>query len=182
MRWLDRARRTSARIAALAALACAAAFAPAALAQVADSARLVIRDPHYGDTLFHFYQSHYFSAVTGLMASQHFDRVSQHADEAEVLRGGLLLSYGLHAEAGAIFARLIDKGAPPAVRDRAWYYLAKIRYQRGLPSEAEVALARVEGRLPGELQDDRWLLQAQLLMARGDYAAAAAVLRDLSNA
>lgn len=182
MRWLDRARRTSARIAALAALACAAGFAPAALAQVADRARLVIRDPHYGDTLFHFYRSHYFSAVTGLMASQHFDRVSQHADEAEVLRGGLLLSYGLHAEAGAIFARLIDKGAPPAVRDRAWYYLAKIRYQRGLPSEAEVALARVQGRLPGELQDDRWLLQAQLLMARGDYAAAAAVLRDLSNA
>ena len=69
MRWLDRARRTSARIAALAALACAAAFAPAALAQVADRARLVIRDPHYGDTLFHFYRSHYFSAVTGLMAA-----------------------------------------------------------------------------------------------------------------
>jgi hypothetical protein len=181
MRWLDRARRTSARIAALAALACAAGIAPTGPAQAADDPRLVIRDPHYGDTLFHFYQSHYFSAVTGLMASQHFGRVSQHADEAEVLRGGLLLSYGLHTEAGAIFARLIDKGAPPAVRDRAWYYLAKIRYQRGLASEAEAALARIEGRLPGELNDDRALLQAQLLMVRGDYAAAAAVLRGLRD-
>jgi hypothetical protein len=181
MCWLDRARRTSARLAALVALACAAAFAPASLAQAAEGTRVVIRDPHYGDTLFHFYQSHYFSAVTELMASQHFGRVSQHADEAEVLRGGLLLSYGLHAEAGAIFARLVDKGAPPAVRDRAWYYLAKIRYQRGLAREAEAALARVQGRLPSELQDDRLLLQAQLLMARGDYAAAAAVLRELSD-
>ena len=181
MRWLDRARHTSARIAALAALACAAGIAPTGPARAADDPRLVIRDPHYGDTLFHFYQSHYFSAVTGLMASQHFGRVSQHADEAEVLRGGLLLSYGLHTEAGAIFARLIDKGAPPAVRDRAWYYLAKIRYQRGLASEAEAALARIEGRLPGELHDDRALLQAQLLMVRGDYAAAAAVLRGLSD-
>ena len=39
-------------------------------------------------------------AITGLMVSQHFDRVAPHADEAEVLRGGMLLSYGMHQEAG----------------------------------------------------------------------------------
>jgi len=66
----------------------------------------VLKDPHYGASLFHFYQEHYFSAVTSLMVSQHFERVAQHADEAEVLRGGLLLSYGLHREAGEIFAAL----------------------------------------------------------------------------
>ena len=88
-----------------------------------------------------------------LMVSQHFDRVARHADEAEVLRGGMLLSYGMHREAGEIFARLIDKGAPPPVRDRAWFYLAKIRYQRGYLAEAEgrarphrQALARRAGR------------------------------------
>ena len=48
------------------------------------------------------------------MVSQHFQRVARHADEAEVLRGGMLLSYGMHREAGEVFARLIDKGAPPA--------------------------------------------------------------------
>ena len=78
------------------------------------------------------------------MVSQHFDRVAQHADEAEVLRGGLLLSYGLHKEAGEIFAQLIEKGAAPPVRDRAWFYLAKIRYQRGFLAEAEEAMARIE--------------------------------------
>ena len=63
-----------------------------------------IRDPHYGDTLFHFFQERYFTSVTTLMTSQHFNRVSQHADEAEVLRGGMLLSYGLHREAGEILS------------------------------------------------------------------------------
>ena len=84
----------------------------------------VIQDPHYGDTLFYFYQDRYFTAITGLMTSQHFNRVALHADEAEVLRGGMLLSYGMHKEAGAIFTQLIEKGAPPPVRDRAWFYLA----------------------------------------------------------
>jgi len=131
---------------------------------------------HYGDTLFNFFQDKHFSALTGLMTSQHFDRLAPQGDEAEVLRGGLLLSYGVHGEAGQIFASLIDKGAAPSVRDRAWFYLAKIRYQRGLPAQAEAALQRIEGRLPAAMAEERGLLHAQLLMARGDFAAATNVL------
>lgn len=140
-----------------------------------------IRDPHYGDTLFHFFQERYFTSVTTLMTSQHFNRVSQHADEAEVLRGGMLLSYGLHREAGEIFAQLIEKGASPAVRDRAWFYLAKIRYQRGYLPEAEDAIARIENNLPPELVEERGLLQANILMARGDFGGAANSLNALAG-
>ncbi|HKX44892.1 MAG TPA: tetratricopeptide repeat protein, partial [Burkholderiaceae bacterium] len=135
-----------------------------------------IRDPHYGDALFHFFQDHYFTSVTTLMTSQHFDRVAHHADEAEVLRGGMLLSYGLHREAGEIFAQLIEKGAEPPVRDRAWFYLAKIRYQRGYLDQAQDAIARIENHLPPELREERALLQANILMARADYAGAASAL------
>jgi tetratricopeptide (TPR) repeat protein len=155
--------------------------APVAATAAEPSTPHTVNDPHYGDTLFHFYQERYFSSVTGLMVSQHFDRVSRHADEAEVLRGGLLLSYGMHREAGQIFAQLIEKGAAPAVRDRAWYYLAKIRYQRGFLAEAESAITRIEARLPSELEEDRGLLHAQLLMARGDFAGAVALLGPLTQ-
>ena len=139
-----------------------------------------IKAPYYGDALFHFFQDHYFTSVTTLMASQQFDRVSHHDDEAEILRGGMLLSYGLTKEAGQIFARLIDKGASPKVRDRAWFFLAKIRYQRGYLPEAENALAQVENNLPTALEEERILLQANLLMSHGDYTAAADVLNGMS--
>ena len=174
---------------------CAAAFAVAALWPAAAAAAWwpfssaapegppphVIEDPHYGDTLFHFYKGRFFTAVTGLMVSQHFERVPKHADEAEVLRGGLLLSYGLHREAGEIFAKLIEKGSSPAVRDRAWYYLAKIRYQRGFLPEAEQAVDQVEKYLPPELEEERGLLKANLLMARGDYATAITALEGMAK-
>ena len=140
-----------------------------------------VKDPHYGDTLFHFFQDRYFTSITTLMVSQHFERVSHHADEAEVLRGGLLLSYGLHREAGEIFARLIETTTSPAVRDRAWFYLAKIRYQRSFLAEAEEAIDRVQKNLPADLEEERGLLKANLLMARGDYAGAATVLNGLSG-
>ena len=123
--------------------------------------RSVVQEPHYGDTLFHFFQDQLLHRRHGpddVAALQ--PRAAQHADEAEVLRGGMLLSYGMHKEAGEIFAQLIERGAPPPVRDRAWYYLAKIRYQRGFIAQAEEAMARIEKNLPAELEEERVLLQS----------------------
>ena len=124
---------------------CAAAFGAAAAAEPAPSANTLpfsvraVGAPHYGDTLFNFYQDHFFNAITGLMVSQHFKRVAPHDDEAEVLRGGMLLSYGLHDQAAEIFAKLIERNAPPAVRDRAWFFLARMRHQRGSVQTAQEA-------------------------------------------
>ena len=174
-------KRTLLRLCAAALMVSAAWSGTAVAADVPPVQPHVVQDPHYGDSLFQFYQGRYFTSVTGLMVSQHFDRVSRHADEAEVLRGGLLLSYGLHREAGEIFAKLIEKGATPAVRDRAWYYLAKIRYQRGFLPEAEQAVGQIENNLPADLEEERGLLQSNLLMARGDYAAAITVLGGMSG-
>lgn len=158
----------------------AAAAAAPACAQDKPAPKTV-QAPHYGDTLFQFFQDRHFDAITGLMVSQHFARLSPHDDEAEVLRGGMLLSYGLHREAGEVFARLIERNAAPSVRDRAWYFLAKIRWQRGLVAEADEALAKVENPLKGGLEDDHQLLRAQLRMAQGDYAQAATILEAIKD-
>jgi TolA-binding protein len=139
----------------------------------------VVQDPHYGEVLFQFYQDEYFNAIVELMASQQLGRVWHHEDEAEVLRGGLLLSYGMHKQAAAIFSQLIERHAAPEVRDRAWFFLAKIRYQRGLDADAETALDQVAHLLPAPLEEQRQLLKAQLLMARGAYADATKVLDAL---
>lgn len=156
-----------------------AATAPAAGG--GDGARHEVHDPYYGQALFDFFQDRYFSSLTELMVSQHFGRLPHHSDEAEILRGGLYLSYGLHREAAAIFSRLIDQGAPPAIRDRAWFYLAKIRYQRGLLTQAEESLGRIRAPLPADLEIERALLKGNLLMGRGDYTGAADALQPLAT-
>lgn len=176
-------RPLGAALAAAALLACSAVSAapPKPWPVPANEKARPVEAPYYGDALFHFFQDRYFTSITTLMASQHFDRVAAHRDEAEILRGGMLLSYGLHKEAGEIFAKLIEQGASPAVRDRAWFYLAKIRYQRGFLAEAEDAMARIEKNLPPALAEDRLLLQSNLMMARGDYAGAAGLLQGVAK-
>lgn len=136
-----------------------------------------IRAPHFGDVLFQHFQSRWFGALGSLMTSQHFQRLGEHSAQAELLRGGLLLDWGQHDEAAVVFAQLAERH--PTHRDRAWVGLARARWQRGLVDEAEAALARVQAPLAGERDDERLLLQAQIHLARGRAAQAAATLQPV---
>ena len=137
-----------------------------------------IRDLDYGDVLFHFFQDDYFGALVRLEAASDLGRMPHHDAEAELLSGGLYLSLGLHAEATRIFNRVLDGSVPGSVRDRARFYLARIGYQRGYYDQAWDNLLRIDSTLPGSLESERRLLEANVLMAQGRYADAAAVLRD----
>lgn len=135
--------------------------------------------PFWGDVLFRVYQGQTFGALTTLMASRHFERIAPHDDEAEATRAGLLVAYGQHAQAEALFIELAERGSTPAMRDRAWLAVARLRWQRGLVDQAEAALQRVGDALDAGQQDERALLAAQLRLAAGDAAGAAARLQVL---
>ena len=135
-----------------------------------------IRDLDYGDVLFHFFQDDYFEALVRLEVSQQLSRLPGHAAEAALLAGGLYLSLGMHAEARQRFERLLAGPVPQSVSDRAHFYLARIGFQRGYLEEAERSLGSIRGVLPGELEAERRLLAANVLMALGRFGDAAASL------
>lgn len=136
-----------------------------------------IEEAHYGEVLYYFYQERYFPAIVRLLAAQEKARLEHHDDEAELLLGGLYLSYGQHLKAAGIFERLLAGNVAPDIRDRTWFFLAKIRYQRAYPAQAERALANIEGKLPASLEAERQMLMAQLLIDGGRYDEAIELLQ-----
>ncbi len=167
-------------------LAAALVAAGASLALPAQAAEwpepAVVEDAHYGEVLFYFYQEQYFPAIVRLLAAQERARLEHHADDAELLLGGLYLSYGQHFKAADIFERLLAGDAAPAVRDRTWFFLAKIRYQRAYPEAASEALANIKGELPGPLEAERQMLAARLLIDGGHFDEAIARLQQWEGA
>jgi Tfp pilus assembly protein PilF len=160
---------------AAAALALPAADAPAARER---GDGIVVQDLAYGEVLFEFFKEDYFTALTRLTAAQQRGELEHHGAEAELMLGGLYLSYGQHRLAGEIFERVLEQSVDPAVHDRAWYFLAKIWHQRGYLSEAGAALARIAGELPEQLEPERRMLGAQVLMDQGRFAEALASLES----
>jgi hypothetical protein len=137
----------------------------------------VVEDLHYGDVLFYFYQEDYFQAITRLLAAQELHRIPHSEDEAELLLGGLYLSLGEHVEAGRIFDALLNSHTTEAVRNRAWYYLGKVWYERGYLQESERALRQVSDQIDPRLDAERYMLLAQLLMRENRYDDAITALR-----
>jgi hypothetical protein len=162
----------------LAGLALALATAPA-LARRHDPEKLPeirIRDLHYGDALFHYYQHDDFEALTRLSAYEYWKRMPHHEEDAQLLIGGLYLALGMHNEAGRRFEVLLRDPVPSGVRNVAWFYLAQVWYARGYLDEAGKALERVNGRMSGELEAQKELLLGNVLIHQGKLDAAIALL------
>lgn len=137
---------------------------------------IVVRDLHYGDVLFHFYQGEDFEALTRLNAYRQWSLTPNHDAEGELLLGGLYLSLGMHNEAGERFERLLTRNLPQDVRNRAWFYLAKIWYARGYLDRAERAIRSIDGVLTPELEAERLHLLANTLMRQERFDEAIALL------
>jgi len=137
---------------------------------------IVVQDPHYGEVLFYFYQDDYFPAIVRLLSAQLQQQLNNHLQQSELLLGGMYLSYGQHLDASDIFHRLLADNVQPEIRDRTWFFLAKIWIQRGYLDKAEDALDRLSDDLPDNLRREARMLHGQILIDTGRYGEAIALL------
>ena len=148
--------------------------APAVPAAAPDTlAPIEVRDLHYGDVLFEFYNGDLPNALLKLRVYEAQGLLRHHADDAKLLLGGLYFSQGQHLEAGRLFAEVLDRpGVPPTVRDRARFLLGKVWYQRGYYAKAEQVLRQTGNTLMPEWAAERqqWLAQALLQQGKFDEA------------
>jgi tetratricopeptide (TPR) repeat protein len=138
----------------------------------------LVQDAQFGEVLFYFYQEDYFPAIVRLLAAQKQTQLENHVDESELLLGGLFLSYGHHLRAAEIFERLLAENVEQDIRDRTWFFLAKIWHQRGYLDESQRALDKIESEMPEPFEAERYMLQAQLHIENSRHDQAIALLGD----
>ncbi len=137
------------------------------------------RDLHYGEVLFHLYQHDLLTTLTRLQVAEEQGHLHHHRDEAKILEASLYLNYGMQREAQTLFEALLDKqGIPLDIRNRAWFQLARIAFQKGHYEDSAAALSHIKGPLKREQEGRHQLLKAELLMAQQRYPEAAALLQQ----
>lgn len=121
-----------------------------------------------GTILYQFYQKEYFEALVedAYLTSQKNPLVI--SEEGVLLKGGMLLSYGLPDEADKIFTQLLKNTREEKTKNSAWYYLAKLYYSKFDHARAKKALNNVDGKVPRDINIDYHYL-VTLLDNDGDY-------------
>lgn len=140
-----------------------------------------VYDLRYGETLFNFFQQKYFSAITNLMVAEVRSPIKVQGEDPNLLLGGLYLAYGMHNDASNLFQGLLSSDTLPTSHDRAWYYIAKLRYLKGYTPQAEIALTKIKDTLPEEREAERLHLLANVYMKQKNYTKAIEVLKDFSG-
>lgn len=151
---------------------CVAALCPA----VALKAVALPIEPHvqsrpeleFGTVLFDYHQQDYFSAL--IEYDYHYAQKNREATQptGRLLSGGMMLSYGMGREPEKIFNQLLQENTPEEVRNRAWYYLAKLYYNKSDPEKAYETLERIHGNISPELHFDYHYL-ATLIKSDGSH-------------
>lgn len=128
-------------------------------------------DLAYGVALYEYYQGNAFEALTRLNVASAEGGIDGHGDHPALVEGGLMLSYGMTHEAGALFRELLDDNAAvaPGTRNQAWFYLGKVFYLELDSTAARDALERVDDELLRHESDElyhEWLyLRGQLALS-----------------
>src|SRR5438270_5942311 len=149
-----------------------------------------LRDPYFGEALYHAYQGQYFDALQRLdteLAQYHvldepkLDTLHYHINDAEFSVGDFELDYRMHHRAGRAIKRVLEGAVDDAVRNEAAFRLARIHFQKDQFDDALQALERIHGAVPEKIKDDVEFLRANIYMATGRPSEAVEVLNHLQN-
>lgn len=138
----------------LGAALCMTVCPPLVLASPAQSQIHSRADLEYGTVLFEYYQQDYFNGLIEQAYAAAVDNSRAQGHRGQLLKGGMALSYGMPDVAQNIFDRLLASEPEQQLRNRAWYYLAKIYHSHSKPNEAFAALENIKGNLPPDLHLD----------------------------
>src|SRR5437867_1168028 len=149
-----------------------------------------LRDPYFGEALYHVYQGQYFDALQRLdteLAQYHgldeprLDTLYYHINDAEFAVGDLELDYRMHQRAGRAVKAVLEGAVDESVRNEAAFRLARINFQKDQLDDALQALARIQGAVPEKIKDDVEFLRANIYMATGRAGEAVKVLQQVRN-
>jgi tetratricopeptide (TPR) repeat protein len=125
-----------------------------------------VKDLHYGDVLFYFYQDDYFDSITRLLAAQQLERLPHTEGRGRAVAGRLYLSLGEHVEAGKIFEALLNSNVSEAVRNRAWFFWARSGINAVTCTNPSARLHQVSDKIQPRISAERYMLLAQLMLRR----------------
>lgn len=112
----------------------------------------------YGVVLYDYFQRNYFSALVEYEYSYSQNNEVALAPSGRVLKGGMMLSYGMPQASQELFNVLLDSTASRDVSNRAWYYLAKIYYNKSEFKNANDALNKIDSIVPDDIFFDYYYL------------------------
>lgn len=138
-----------------------------------------IKDLAYGTSLYHYFQGKQLDAIVDIKVAKQRNSLQNESENAELLLGGLYFEYGLTNEAEGIFQNLLDETISTSTRNKVWFNLARVLYEKTQYSQTEQLLSRISDRLPAQHEAEKQHILTNLYLHNKQYDKAAEATRQI---
>ncbi len=122
-----------------------------------------LQDLAYGDILYDYYRGHEISALTKILIAKKENQLSHHKNNAELLAGVLYLNLGMVIKAKSIFKKLLtEEDLKNELLAKLDFYLGKLHYKQHDYKNSELRLTRIYPFLDIELQNESFIMLANI--------------------
>jgi len=111
-------------------------------------------DLEYGPVLYEFYQGQYFYGLIEDSFALAAGNKIAHTPQAKLLSGSMMLRFGMPDSAAGIFNALLDTNSSTEVKNRAWYHLARLYFNKSDINSARQAINKIKGEVPKDIHID----------------------------
>lgn len=133
----------------------------------------------YGEAMYDYYLGNGFTALNDLLLAKANNVLTDNDPDSEVFIGDRYTEFGLPAQADAIFSKAITRDTLSTTRNTTWFRKGKLLYRLGNYAEAEKILSANQDNLTGELDYERRVMLANVLIQQGEYTSARHVLEPV---
>jgi len=113
-----------------------------------------VADLRYGVALYHHYTDDGLQALSELMVAKKRGGIQGHGKNPDIMEAGFALAYGMDNYAENIFNRVLEQNRPQSIRDAAWFYLARLRYDDNDWQMADSAASRISDKPEKYIQNE----------------------------
>lgn len=135
-----------------------------------------VQDPRLREAIFDLNDEEYYNGIIRLVTNRNLIGATQDKETVNLLLSALYLGYGMPDEAKELLSEQLDANTRPDIQNTLWLRLAEARYQRGQYQDAGTALTQIRGRMPKEIEIERRLLYALVLIQQNQPKQAADVV------
>lgn len=132
-----------------------------------------------GETMYQFYQDNRFAALNNILLAKSTKWLNESNTTSETLLGDLYTAFGMPDAADTVFSRIIVSDMRTQTRNVTVFRKARLQYQRGDFFEAERALNVPLDSQITELEAERRIMLANVLMGRNEFVEARNILSPI---
>ncbi|MFZ5561922.1 MAG: tetratricopeptide repeat protein [Pseudomonadota bacterium] len=129
-----------------------------------------------GEVMNAYYMGNSFAAMNHLLVAKAMGRIDARATTSELLLGDLYTAFGMPEEANNVFAYLGTRDIRTQTRNETVFRQGRLQYRQGNYFEAERILSTPLDTQLSQLETERRVMLANVLMTRNAYAEARAAL------